>query len=78
MATDDTYGTRLYINKAALRNVFPDLRLRRSFAANQKASSANRKASSVNKKASTDAAEGFIRCCGMLLLKKPSEDAESF
>ena len=71
------HTVHVFKNDAALQNVFPDLRLQRSFAANRKASSANRKASSVNQKASTDVAEGFFRCCGMLLLKKPSEDAES-
>ena len=45
-----------------LRNVFPDLRLQRSFAT-------NRKVSSANQKASTDDAEGFFRFCGILLLK---------
>ena len=58
------HTVHVFKNDAALRNVFPDLRLRRSFA--------------TNRKASTDDAECFFRCCGMLLLKKPSEDAESF
>ena len=68
----------IFKNDAALRNVFLDLRLRHSFAANRKASSANRKASSADRKASTDDVEGLFRICGMLLLKKLSEDAESF
>ena len=40
------YMVHVFKNDAALRNVFPDLYLRRSFAANRKTSSANRKDSS--------------------------------
>ena len=41
----DNLAVHVLKNDAAVRNVFPDLRLRRSFAANRKALSGNRKAS---------------------------------
>ena len=66
----------VFKNDAALRKVFPDLRLRRSFTANQKASSANWKASSANQKASSDDAEGFFQRCGRLLLMLRNASSE--
>ena len=66
------YTVHVLKNDTTLRNVFPDLRLQRSFAANRKASLANRKASSENQKASSE--EAFRRCGK--LLKKPSTSSE--